>query len=294
MPDLFPDVDPENPIPGRQKIVRYMSLQALMMLLAGRVFIPSIKKLQETDPLESLLPSKCIPDFPQQCLSLHKKENAGWLNQAAKQTRLTTTHCEDIQQRHVEVWIHELAVRRCIWCWYGDLEESMGLWNSYGARGVAVVSSLERIRKAFPAMGHITKTSVGWVKYVNRLLPDFGHSAKEPDWIYRPYYFKQKCYDYEQEIRFVIGLYAGNTLELGGDLFQVDPTQLIERVILSPQFRITEAMALGSILGGKFGISSSLSPVLSLEEPPELQPPVTISPNLISTDPIEGALFGIV
>ena len=78
--DLFPDVDPDDPIPDDARIIRYMNLQAFMALLAGRVFIPSVKKLQETDPLESLLPSECIPDFPQQCLRLQKEENADWLD----------------------------------------------------------------------------------------------------------------------------------------------------------------------------------------------------------------------
>jgi hypothetical protein len=54
--------------------VRYMSIQALLMLLTGKVFIPNIKKLQEVDPLESLLPSESIPDFSQ---TLQKAERAG-------------------------------------------------------------------------------------------------------------------------------------------------------------------------------------------------------------------------
>jgi hypothetical protein len=58
--DLFPDIDPGDPISDETKIIRYMNLQAFMTLLAGRVFIPSVKKLQETDPLESLLPSGWI------------------------------------------------------------------------------------------------------------------------------------------------------------------------------------------------------------------------------------------
>jgi hypothetical protein len=292
--DLFPDVDPGDPIPEDARIIRYVNLQAFMTLLASRVFISSIKKLQETDPLESLLPSECIPDFPQQCLRLHKKENAEWLDRAEKQAPQITIRGGDIQRR-VEVWLRELAVRRCIWCWYGDSEESMGLWNSYGPRGVAVVSSVGRIRKSFPSMGHVSKTSVGRVKYVRRRADNFDGTSNDPDWLYRPYYFKQKCYNYEREIRFVIGLYAGNTLELGGDLFVVDPNHLVEEVILSPQFRITEARALDSILREKFPwINISLSPLLSVKELPEIRPTVAVYPNLISTDPIENALFGVV
>ena len=41
---LFPDIDPANPLPEDAPIVRYMSIQAFQMLLAGNVFIPNIKK----------------------------------------------------------------------------------------------------------------------------------------------------------------------------------------------------------------------------------------------------------
>jgi hypothetical protein len=68
----------------------------------------------------------------------------------------------------LKFWLQELAVRRCIWCWYGESEESMGLWSMYGARGVAVVSSIKRVRNAFSNIPHATGTSVGFVQYVRR------------------------------------------------------------------------------------------------------------------------------
>jgi hypothetical protein len=68
----------------------------------------------------------------------------------------------------------------------------MGLWNTYGLRGVAIVSSIERMRKAFPQMAHTTKTSVGRVRYVRREASDFDGIGSDPDVLYRPYYFKYK------------------------------------------------------------------------------------------------------
>jgi hypothetical protein len=154
---------------------------------------------------------------------------------------LKTTSRDHDKQRLIEVWLRELAVRRCIWCWFGDREESMGLWNSYGARGAAIVSSVSRIRRSFQGMlAHTCGTSVGRVRYVGRREDDFPETGNDPDWLYRPYYFKHKCYSYEGEIRFVIDLYAGNTLRLGGDIFPIDPDELIEEVILSPQFKATD------------------------------------------------------
>jgi hypothetical protein len=292
---LFPDVDPGNPILEKPGIVRYMSLHAFMMLLTGQVFIPSIRKLQERDPLESLLPTLSIPDFGERCLKLHKGKSAEWLRNHAE-TRPSESQSQNVDDR-LKIWLRELAVRRCIWCWFGDSEESMGLWNSFGARGVAVASSVGRIRKAFPLpqMEHTSGTSVGRVKYVERRADQFDGTDNDPDWFYRPYYFKHKCYSYEQEIRFVIDLYAANTLQHGGSIFHVDPNQLIGKVILSPQFWIAEARALDSILKEKFPwISISISPLLSVEEVPDIRPAGIVNPRFICKDPIENTLFGVV
>jgi len=93
----------------------------------------------------------------------------------------------------------------------------------------------------------------------------------------------------------VFDLYAGNTLQLGGSLFPVDPNQLIKKVILSPQFRITEARALDSILRQQFpSIRISISPLLSVEEPPEMRPAGVITPRLVSSDLTERRLFSVV
>jgi hypothetical protein len=264
-----------------------MNLQAFMMLLAGRVFIPSIKKLQEMDPLESLLPSECIPDFSKLCLRLHEEKNSEWL----RMRRYSVQNSDSV----VEIWLQQLAARRCIWCWYGESEESMGLWNTYGVRGVAVVSSLEHVRKGFLKIPHATDTSVGLVKYIQRQAKVFGEIGNDPDWLYRPYYFKQKAYSYESEIRFVIGLYSGNTEQSGGALFNIDPKQLIEKVIISPQFRLTEAQAFNSFLKKLDpDLCIEFSPLLSIKGPEELQPAATVQITQIATDPIENALFGVV
>jgi hypothetical protein len=134
--DLFPDIDPVNPFPDDKKITRYMSLHAFIMLLTGKVFIPSVKKLQQVDPVESLLPSLSIPDFPERCRRLHEKENAEWLQKQAPQT----TSQDHDKQRLIEVWLRELAVRRCIWCWFGDRGRVDGLMEFLWSAGCYMVA----------------------------------------------------------------------------------------------------------------------------------------------------------
>lgn len=103
MPDkiLFSDINPANPFPENAPIVRCMSIQAFLMLLAGNVFIPNIKKLQEVDPLESRLPSECIPDFSQRCLRLHGEKNAQWL----RERKYSVEHGD----RVFDIWLGGLA-----------------------------------------------------------------------------------------------------------------------------------------------------------------------------------------
>jgi hypothetical protein len=151
--------------------VRYISIQAFLMLLAGNVFIPNIKKLREMDPLESLLPSECIPNVSQLCLRLHEEKNAEWLRERK--------YSVELGDRVFDIWPEG--------------------WLCDAASGV------------------------------RRQAQDFGETHNDPDWLYRPYYFKQTAYSYEREIRFAIGLYAGNTEQDGGALFHVDPGELIEK-----------------------------------------------------------------
>jgi hypothetical protein len=63
MPDsnvLFPDINPANPIPEDMPIIRHMSLQALLMLLAGSkevigIHVPLTRSLFGCDILSRLL-----------------------------------------------------------------------------------------------------------------------------------------------------------------------------------------------------------------------------------------------
>jgi hypothetical protein len=121
---------------------------------------PKCKKASRNEPAGVSSAVRVHPRLSTTVSKTAKRGKCRWLDRPEKQLPQTTNQGGNIQRRF-EVWLRELAVRRCIWCWYGDSEESMGLWNSYGPRGVAVVSSVGRIRKAFPSMGHVSKTFGG-------------------------------------------------------------------------------------------------------------------------------------
>lgn len=112
----FPPVDPAQPIPEDLAIVRYMKIATFLMLIKGKVFIPSLKTLQLTDPVEALLPSRVYPAYVDFHDALKQGEGFQWvLSKAQKWER-------DFIEKHtdsliVKVWLRELAIRRSIWCW---------------------------------------------------------------------------------------------------------------------------------------------------------------------------------
>jgi hypothetical protein len=44
-------------------------------------------------------------------------------------------------------WRNELARRRCIWCWNRSTEQLNFMWKIYGDRGIAVFSTVGRLRE---------------------------------------------------------------------------------------------------------------------------------------------------
>jgi hypothetical protein len=70
----------------------------------------------------------------------------------------------------------------------------------------------------------------------------------DPLWINRPYYFKQDAYDYEQEVRFAIACEPVQLAADGGILRKVDPSLLIDEVLISPHIHLDEAIAIKDVI----------------------------------------------
>src|SRR5260221_13921325 len=47
------------------------------------------------------------------------------------------------------VWLEQLSVRRCVWCWNKHAGHSHALWKIYGQRGVALVTTVGDVKRAF-------------------------------------------------------------------------------------------------------------------------------------------------
>jgi hypothetical protein len=239
---------PDLQVDGKTELIRYMKASTFLLLLGGKVFIPTLSTLQSCDRLEALVPNTVW------CLYLHLpsvhpwgtlwkfiEDSEEWLKLRADRNKPDV-----VQEDLSKIWLRELSIRRCIWCWnrYRDKEESHALWNSYGHRGVAVVSTLDQIDAALEAARPF-KGLVGSIKYV---LPRSHFEDQETPkdlvtsysmWVVenlrRPYFYKDSGYRFEGEVRLVIAANARVVTEKGGALVDVDPKKLIKKIVVSPQ-----------------------------------------------------------
>jgi hypothetical protein len=146
-----------------------------------------------------------------------------------------------------DIWLRELALRRCIWCWYAERPESMGMWNNYGPHGVAIVSKVKNVRDAL-SLPDDALSSVGKVVYLPLDEPYRNQISPHRAMFDRPYYFKQEAYKYEHEIGFVAACEPITTGFQGGVLLQVDPKILIDELVISPHIVEDEAYSIRELL----------------------------------------------
>jgi hypothetical protein len=229
------------------RVVRYMGLGAFLMLLLGKVFIPKLKTLQAIDPLESFLPEYAIPPQGDGLEELESQRK--WFEEKADENErrfLHDTPSDNAHSRRIiyKIWLRELASRRCVWCWNRDPFESMGLWTIYGSKGVAIVSTIGRVKECLQEFAFTG--SFAAVAYVHRYTPD--HSLSNKDLLKRPYFFKTEPYSFEKELRFVYPINPQTFEDERGVMADVDSRKLVQQVIFSPFIPLDEARYLQELL----------------------------------------------
>jgi len=254
-------------LPGKEisldtPLWRYMSLGAFFMLLQrNEIFVPSLKKLQESDPKEMLIRrhslSGTIDRFVHSELFKKAKE---WLK---KKHRSRTgfdldSWCDEPNSNYhnpalIVEWIEQLSMRRCAWCWFSPSKapahwtESMAMWSLYARNGVAVKATLGQIIAALgePELNDIL---VAEVEYRSQGVPSA--LFDDEDYAKRPFLFKSASYLYENEVRFVFRV---NAIAVGSGLkVNVDAKALLGQgeVIISPFVIPDEADALIQVAKG--------------------------------------------
>jgi hypothetical protein len=210
--------DANDPIHDNTELIRYMKLSTFLLLLDNRLFIPSVRLLQATDRFEAKIPQWC-------CGQSHRYEDMmwnhvfggdpheNWLFKAAGVQpvlrKKTGPHELRTLEFLTETWLAQMARRRCVWCWDRSTEQLHAMWKLYGERGVAVFSTVGKIRKALEKAG-AQQGIASPVRYVPlpslRRLEDISrqYGLMSPENLSRPHLFKDAGFRIEDEVRFVL------------------------------------------------------------------------------------------
>jgi hypothetical protein len=244
---LFQDVNQDEAIQVSPDlpIFRYVRLPALLMMLRGESFIPTLTKLQETDPRECRVLRRW-ESFDMHFSSIVKDPSREWLFKKMpeweKEFISENLRGFSVESHFIDAWLIQLARRRCIWCWYGGSGQSMAQWQIYGNRGVVVRSSLADVREAVSENTPAECTSVGFVRYENDASLRAKTTKEITEWLSRPYYFKDKAYEHEKEVRFTFGVNPDLVDVRGGGIsLKIAPAKLIREIMIAPDLFRSEA-----------------------------------------------------
>lgn len=232
-----------KPLPSKTPLWRYIKLHSLLSLLQGAVFIPTIATLQSTDPMEAK--NVCKRTREKLCgLSADDQDwllaRATWFEKAQLQN--TGTPREQRNRLLVDIWLREIAKRRCAWCWFNEDIESMALWNIYGREGVAISTTPERIAAA------MAPDDLGWARVARVEYNDDPETADMPEHCsLRPYLFKKRCYSHEKEVRVIIPADYFIESEPGLTIF-LNYRTLVQEVRLSPFMQDLDALFVKKLL----------------------------------------------
>jgi hypothetical protein len=131
------------------------------------------------------------------------------------------------------VWLEQLSIRRCVWCWNVHTGHSHALWKIYGQRGVALVSSIAEVKASLAKAGEL-RAIVSPVSYA---VPPRFSFEDILQWEFEmnqntnlafPYLFKESGYKYEAEVRFVFGVHPNLLANAAGIVAEIDGKSVVQ------------------------------------------------------------------
>jgi hypothetical protein len=239
---IFPKTTQDN-----DQIWRYVPLQRLFFYLHGLVFVPSITKLRETDPFEG--------EFYRDIVSFNTAFDRHYGDEAKKIEKwILDNDCSDSKRDQIEGYPDGAAgfIRdryleftwktRFAWCWFRSNLESAAMWSVYGNQGVAIKTTVGRVKAVLQAQGR--KFICDSMTYVDHRSGTSAESnpQQNSDNHLRAFLMKRDEYKSEDEVRFII---AAAERERDGILFSgVNPKDWISAIRLWPKLTTAEAQSL--------------------------------------------------
>jgi hypothetical protein len=236
---------------------RYVPLRTLFFYLAGNIFIPSVEKLRQADPFEGNFPVDS--SWFNSAIERHYGSNEGNLDEWLYQRRCNENERKlmdlnkgqeafanrkaDILMTHYFEFIRNT---RNAWCWFLG-SESAAMWSVYGNQGVAIATTVARIRQTFVKANR--NATFGQMFYVEVCQGQvIGLNPGEPEhqqFILQPHFMKRKEYASEREVRFV-GYGPENRKKGGIVLKGIDPNDWIQQIKFWPKLTSPEEAALST------------------------------------------------
>ena len=144
-------------------------------------------------------------------------------------------------------YVDELAAERCVWCWNKFRNYSNALWRLYGERGVAVTSTVGKVKAALVTAG-APRGIVAPIAYVDHEGSQIPKVLAKEENIFRPYLLKSIAFDYEKEIRFVLAAEREILRDKGGVLISINVASFIDDIRISPHLQPEEQSIARSIV----------------------------------------------
>ena len=168
-------------------------------------------------------------------MNLHVRPFKEWLlNAAGNPKAIFSDHATQEHRELHDLAIaeqsmrHQLAVRRCVWCWNRARSDfSYLMWKIYGDRGVAIFSTIGKIRQTLTDSG--AEGIVSAVRYLSPTqtipLPEYNFLEEQ---FHRPHLFKDAGYSAEQEVRFVLKVDPAKTKDSRGVIASLNAGSLVD------------------------------------------------------------------
>lgn len=229
-----------------ESLWRYMSLDKLINLLETKqLYFTALESYNESDPFEGYMPDVAAKAFAEVFGSQVSELKQAY--ESLKQIDDTHNNPKLDEMRDgieklgsiMELAFHKISKGITVNCWHSNRVESEAMWKLYSddGKGIAVKTSVERLRSALKDQVFGKKVQIGKVKYL-----DFSDTNLTPkccvvDGHISPL-IKRSSFSHENELRcFIVNQVATTNIENylpSADSVPVDLNGLIEAIYISP------------------------------------------------------------
>ena len=186
--------------PSEETLWRYMSFAKFMDVLKNGLFFSKASLFN--DPAEGHIPPKNVKEI----LAIGKKINENYHPKWEGDRIHGST-----PPFHSGIDTNGISHKTLCSCWYSQPDQSVSMWERYGSEGVAIKTTLKRVKKGVEGYGKYFR--IGKIKYIDYdNTVDFNLNIRwennqphyDHNFNYRRFLHKQKEYQDENEVRLMI------------------------------------------------------------------------------------------